>query len=140
MEHQRVVAIINTSPDTVDMLRIAFEFEGFVAVSAMTFDIRDGKVDLAAFLALHRPDVVIYDISLPYQGNWHLFQHLRETTPLGQLPTIVTTTNAAHVRPLAGGEPVHEIVGKPFDLEKLIDSARAAFSRRSQDTGPAATH
>jgi CheY-like chemotaxis protein len=130
MSHQPVVAVINTSPDTVDMLRMAFEYEGFVAVSAMTFDIRDGKLHFDSFLALHRPDVVVYDIALPYQANWQLFRHLRETSQLRDLPVVLTTTNAAHVRPLTGGEPVHEVVGKPFDLQQLIAIVRDAAGAR----------
>jgi chemosensory pili system protein ChpA (sensor histidine kinase/response regulator) len=124
-----VVAVINTSPDTVDLLRLAFEYEGFVAVSAMTFEIRDGKVVLDEFLGQHKPDVAIYDVALPYQANWQLLQHLRTTTRLREVPIIITTTNAAHVRPFAGAEPVYEIVGKPYDLEQLIATAREAIQK-----------
>jgi CheY-like chemotaxis protein len=126
MARPPVVAIFNTSPDTVDLLRMAFEYEGFVAVSAFTFDIRDGDVDLDAFLELHTPDVVIYDVAVPYHANWQLFLHLRQRPPLKGLPVIITTTNAAHLRPLSGSEPVHEVVGKPYDLQQLITIVRQA--------------
>lgn len=105
---------------------MAFEYEGFVAVSAFTFDIRDGDVDLDAFLGLHTPDVVIYDVAVPYHANWQLFLHLRQRPPLKGLPVIITTTNAAHLRPLSGSEPVHEVVGKPYDLQQLITIVRQA--------------
>jgi CheY-like chemotaxis protein len=126
MARPPVVAIFNTSPDTVDVLRMTFEYEGFVAVSAFTFEIREGDVDLEAFLDLHRPDVVIYDIGVPYHANWQLFLHLRQRRPMQGIPVVITTTNAAQVRPLAGGEPVHEIVGKPYDLRQLISLVRQA--------------
>jgi DNA-binding response OmpR family regulator len=128
-----VVAVINTSPDLTDMLRLVLEQHGFVAVSVLTYQIRDGAIDLNAFLALHRPDVVIYDIGLPYGPNWQLLCHLRESSPLGKLPVIVTTTNERQVRPLAADTPVHEIVGKPYDLNILIGLIRRALADRSRD-------
>jgi DNA-binding response OmpR family regulator len=113
------VAIINTSSDTIDMLRHFFEHAGFVVVSTATPNIRDGEVNLQSFIAQHKPDVLLYDIGLPYDINWRLFCHLRETAKL-DLPTVITTTNVRHVQPLAGDTYVHEIVGKPFDLDKLL--------------------
>jgi CheY-like chemotaxis protein len=128
MARPPVVAIFNTSPDKVDVPRIAFEYEGFVAVSAFTFEIREGEIDLAAFFALHRPDVVVYDIVVPYHANWQLFMHLRRQPPMQGVPVVITTSNAAQVRPLTSGEAVHEIVGKPYDLQQLIALVRQAVS------------
>lgn len=128
-EHPPAVLIVNTSPDTTDMLRLAFEQAGFVAMVLHTFDVRDGHVDLGGFLRLHQPDVVIYDIGIPYEANWRLFCHVRESEHLKNRPIVVTTTNVRHVQPLAGEEPVHEIVGKPYDLKKLIEITRAALQK-----------
>ena len=127
MPRPPVVAVFNTSPDTVDVLRMAFEFDGFVVVSAFTFEVRDGRVNLDSFLTVHEPDVIVYDIALPYQANWQLLQHLRQSAPLRGTPIVITTTNAAQVRPYAAGEPVHEIIGKPYDLRQLIEVVRQAI-------------
>jgi DNA-binding response OmpR family regulator len=129
-----VVAVINTSPDLTDMLRLVLEQHGFVAVSVLTYQIRDGVIDLNAFLTLHKPDVVIYDIGLPYASNWQLLCHLRESSPLGKLPVIVTTTNERQVRPLTADTPVHEIVGKPYDLNVLVELIRGALAGRPPGT------
>jgi hypothetical protein len=64
-----VVAVIKTSPDTVELLSVALEGAGFVTVSSYTHDIRDGRVDLAGFLSQHQPTVVVYDIAPPYERN-----------------------------------------------------------------------
>src|SRR5262245_57195241 len=64
---ETIVAVINTSPDVVDLLRETFQHAGLATVSAFTFDIRDGRVDMNAFLIANDPRVVVYDIALPYE-------------------------------------------------------------------------
>jgi CheY-like chemotaxis protein len=126
-----VVAVINTSPDVVDMLRLAIERAGIVVVSALTHEIREGLVDLESFVKQHQPQVVVYDIAPPYTSNWTLFQHLRNRPPLKDRTFILTSTNAHHVRDLAGSDTkVYEIVGKPFDLDELVQAVREALHAR----------
>jgi DNA-binding response OmpR family regulator len=120
-ERLPTVFVVNTSDDTVDMLRLAFERAGFVVVSALTSAVREGVFDLPAFVRLHAPDVIVYDIGLPYEANWRFFCHLRATESMREVPVVITTTNVSHVQPLAGEERVHEIVGKPYDLDRLIE-------------------
>jgi hypothetical protein len=43
---------------------------------------------------------------------------------------VVTTTNAEQVRAFAGAEPLHEIVGKPYDLDEVVNAVRAALASR----------
>ena len=45
-----VVAVINTSPDTVDLLKDVLERAGMLVVTAFTHDIRDGHVNVEDFL------------------------------------------------------------------------------------------
>lgn len=133
IESPTTVAVFNTSPDTVDMLRILFESGGFVVVSAFTWEIRDGSVDLEAFCRQHKPDIVVYDIALPYEPNWRLFLHMKSAAALRSASFVVTTTNEAHVRKLAGPDmELFEIVGKPYDMDRLLNKVRALA--RSGDT------
>ncbi|HWI20141.1 MAG TPA: hypothetical protein VNT81_20450 [Vicinamibacterales bacterium] len=132
-ETPTVVAVFNTSPDTVDMLRFILEYEGFVVVSAFTYELRDGNVDLEAFCRQHTPDVVLYDIALPYEANWRLFLHIRNAESLRSARFVLTTTNERHVRALAGPEvELIEIVGKPYDLDLVVQRVRKAAATVSK--------
>lgn len=124
-----VVALINSSPDVVDMIRITMEQAGIVLVSSMTHEIRDGEVDIEAFITQHDPKVILYDIAPPYEANWLLFQHISNMPAMKGRHFIVTTTNERHVRELAGtNQPLFEIVGKPYDLEQLASAVTEAVS------------
>ena len=123
-----VVAIFNTSPDTVDMLRIVLEDAGFVVVSAYTWELREGQVDALQFVRTHAPRAIVYDIALPYEPNWRLFEHIRATLPLADRQWVLTTTNARHVKQIAGENcEVIEIIGKPYDLHQVVTAVQRAI-------------
>jgi DNA-binding response OmpR family regulator len=126
-----VAAVFNTSPDIVDMIRQAFEPAGIVVVTLLTFDIREGKVDLDNFLTQHNPDVIVYDVAAPYSSNWNLFQHIRSLKSMQGRKIILTSMNAKHVEALAGRDTkIYEIVGKPLDLNRLVHAVKEAARER----------
>ena len=126
-----VVAVINSTPDIVDLLRLAVEKEGFVAVTALTFDIRDGKTDLDHLIQQHQPTVIVYDIAPPYDANWKLFQHVAAMPVMKGRQFVLTSTNRAHVEKIAGPqEHIYEIVGKPFDLAEIATAVKQAVRVR----------
>jgi DNA-binding response OmpR family regulator len=126
-----VAAVFNTSPDVVDMIRRAFEPAGIVVVTLLTYNIREGKVDLDNFLAQHDPDIVVYDIAPPYDANWNLFLHIRSLEAMKNRKIVLTSINPKHVEKLAGrDERIYEIVGKPFDLNRLVHAVKEALRER----------
>jgi DNA-binding response OmpR family regulator len=66
---QSVVAVINTSVETTELLQEVLEDEGFTVVTAYTFDFKRGNQDLPTFFVTHQPRAVVYDIALPYVEN-----------------------------------------------------------------------
>lgn len=123
-----VVAILNSNDDTVEMLAMMLESEGMVAVSAHVSNMKRGQFDFSGFLAEHNPQVVIYDVSPPYDRSWLFLQHLRTLPTMKGRRFVLTSTNPLRVQQIANPtEPILEIIGKPYDLQMIIDSVRKAL-------------
>jgi DNA-binding NtrC family response regulator len=123
-----VVAILNSNDDTVEMLAMLLESERMVAVTAHVSDLRRGKFDFAGFLSEHDPKVIIYDVPPPYDRSWLFFEHLRNLPSMQGRKFVVTSTNPQRVQQIVQPDrPIFEIIGKPYDLQMIIDAVRKAL-------------
>ena len=131
-ERAHLIALINGSPDIVDMLRFAFEHAGFRVVNTFTHLIRSGEVDIESFMEQHQPQAIVYDIAPPYANNWALFRRLCQLPALKDRPVVITSTNPARLRELAEIEDhqgICEMVETPYLLAQLIEKVREAIGR-----------
>jgi CheY-like chemotaxis protein len=117
------VAVFNASQDTVDMLVVFFEHCGYRAVGE-PWPAREplGAEAVRAFVAHHRPDVIVFDISFPYDHNWQRCREFHDFHDTGQVPVVLTTTNVRALTEIVGPTGAMEIVGKPYDLERLAEA------------------
>ena len=123
-----VVAVLNSNDDTVEMLRMMVEVEGMLAVSAHLDAIKRGELDFGNFLREHDPKVIIFDIAPPYDRTWLLFRHLRAIDAAKGRTFVLTTTNKERLQEIAHPDhEVHEIVGKPYDMELIVNTVKKAI-------------
>jgi len=124
-----VVAIINTNPDLVELLKVRIEAAGLVALVIHIADIRAG-LDLGAVLDQHQPQVIVYDVVMPYDRNWRFLQHLRETT-LRNYRFVLTTPNADALERLVGrDERIYEVLDDNAHIDAIVQAVREAVRAR----------
>ena len=132
MNQLPVVAVVNTNPDLVELLKARIEAAGFVVLILHIKDIRKG-LDLEAVLEQHDPRVIVYDVVMPYERNWRFLEHLRATSFAG-LKFVFTTPNAQGLKELIGrNDRVYEIIDDRGDIDAIVQAVREAARSRLGD-------
>jgi DNA-binding response OmpR family regulator len=126
-----VVALFNASDDTVEMVQRMLAAAGIHCLVNCRFaDLRKGVVDFAGYLHEHNPDVVIFDISPPYQQNWAFFRTFRDDAAMRERGLVLTTTNKDRLDEVVGQDShAIEVVGKPYDLDQIMTAIAAALAK-----------
>jgi DNA-binding response OmpR family regulator len=126
---KHVVALFNASDDTVEMVRRMLDVSDFGCLVGCHFsDLKNGVIDFARYVGECKPDVVIFDISPPYQENWAFFTMLRNSPAMEGLGLVLTTTNKNRLDETVGRDSeAFEIVGKPYDLGQIKAAIHAAL-------------
>jgi DNA-binding NarL/FixJ family response regulator len=124
-----VVAVVNTNPDLVELLKARIEKAGFVVLVLHIAEIRAG-LDLGSVLKQHDPEVIVYDVVAPYDRSWRFLEHLRETTLKGR-NFVLTTPNAGALRQLVGrDDKIYEILDDGGDIDAIVQAVREAARMR----------
>jgi len=124
-----VVAVINTNPDLVELLKARIERAGFIVLVLHIAEIRAG-LDVQRVLEQHNPEVIVYDVVAPFERNWRFLQHLRETTFNGYR-FVLTSPNARGLERIVGrDEQVYEILEDGGDIDAIVQAVREASRAR----------
>jgi DNA-binding response OmpR family regulator len=139
---RQVVALVNASDDTVDMVQRMLDASGFSCLVGCHFaDLKKGTIDFSRYVKRHNPDVVVFDISPPYQENWDFFRTLLDGTAMEGRGLVLTTTNKQRLDETVGGDSkALEIVGKPYDLDQIRGAIQAALNRARLGVRDVKTH
>jgi DNA-binding response OmpR family regulator len=136
-----IVALFNASDDTVDMIMsLLKEGDGSQTLVWCHFaELKKGIIDFQKFMIDHNPEVVIFDISPPYDENWHFFKTMRDADAMRGRGSVLTTTNKNRLDEVVGTDSeAIEVVGRPQDVQQ-IRSAIAAETRRAHEARLALT-
>src|SRR5580692_2526773 len=129
-----IVALFNASDDTIDMIQGLLTKSGSdqTLIWCHFADLKKGIVDFDKYMDKHNPEVVIFDLSPPYDENWKFFKTMRDAKTMKGRGVVLTTTNKARLDEVLG-EDSHalEVVGRPRDLQQ-IDVAIKAETRKAE--------
>ena len=129
-----VVALFNASDDTVDMVQklLTDADDGQTLIWCHFADLKKGIVNFDRYVDKHNPEVVIFDISPPYDENWQFFKTMRDSKTMNGRGSILTTTNKVRLDEVLGADShAVEVVGRPKDLSE-IDAAIKAETKKAE--------
>src|ERR1700730_560395 len=117
-----IVALFNASDDTVDMIMSLLTQGGGTQTLVWCHfaELKKGIIDFKNFMVEHNPEVVIFDISPPYDENWHFFRTMRDADVMRGRGLVLTTTNKNRLDEVVGTDShALEVVGKVKDLQQI---------------------
>ena len=118
------VLVVEDAPDTLEMLRVAFEARGYTATACSTPE------EALSVAESERFDIIVSDIGLPRIDGYELITRLREFTHLRAVPALALTGYAAQrdaEAALAAGFDAH--VPKPVDPAELAERMEQLMQR-----------
>jgi DNA-binding response OmpR family regulator len=112
----RRILLVEDDDEAVRMLGYALRENGYEVATAAT-----GHTALAE-VAKRDPDVILLDLFL--SGGMNGGEFLAQYRRAGGRAKVIVISGAARDDPIARDLVVDEFVGKPFNLDRLLDSVR----------------
>jgi CheY-like chemotaxis protein len=125
------LVVLNDSTPVLDMLCAWLQRHGHHCETALLKDMPQAHEEVGQFILKHRPDVVIYDVGMPYASSWDLLEVIRTSPALVSQPFVITTPNKRKLEQAVGPTPAFEIGGRDADLRRVLKAVEEAV-RSSQ--------
>lgn len=120
------LVILNDSAPVLKMLCNWLQDHGHPCETALLADMPQAQDEVGPFIQKHRPDVVIYDVGMPYSSSWDLLEVIRAAPALQSQPFVITTPNKRKLEQAVGPTSALEIGGPDSDLRRLLKAVEAA--------------
>jgi DNA-binding NtrC family response regulator len=137
-EPRRTLVVVDASRDTFELLETYFGAAG-LEVRWCAVSEPEAAENLADRVAQSDPDVVIYDIDLPYAASWRTALTICFDARV-KCPFVFTTTNVRIAKQLMAEVTRAAVIQKPYALEALhalVNEAMASYRRPTEPSAPA---
>jgi CheY-like chemotaxis protein len=82
---------------------------------------------------IRNPDVVVYDVAMPYASSWDLIEVIRANHALQSQAFVLTTANKKMLEEAIGARtPALEIAGETRDLRRVLKAVETARTKTSR--------
>lgn len=78
-----------------------------------------------------KPDLVLLDLMMPEMDGWEVYQKMKASEEMRNIPVIVVTAKAQSIDRVLGLHiaRVNDYITKPFGPQELLDSVERVMSR-----------
>jgi len=114
-----LVLLVDDDEKLRELVRLNLEFEGYVVREAGSAEEGLSAIEEA------KPDLVLLDVMMPHVDGWEMLRQIQDQYGAGAIPVVMFSGKAdeqAQVQATSSG--AQAFVGKPFDLQQLIDQTK----------------
>ncbi len=82
-----------------------------------------------------KPDLVLLDLMMPEMDGWEVYQKMKASEEMRDIPVIVVTAKAQSIDRVLGLHiaRVDDYITKPFGPQELLDSVERVIQTKSQE-------
>jgi excisionase family DNA binding protein len=114
-----LVLVVDDDPGVRQLVRANLEAEGYAVREAGSAD------EGLASLEEEPPDLLLLDVMMPEVDGWEMLRRVQERYGIGAVPVLVFSgTVEERTVADAAARGARGFLGKPFDLQQLIDQAK----------------
>lgn len=112
------VVCIEDDPEMIDLVKLILARQGYEVIGAM-----GGREGLETVEAV-RPDLVLLDLMMPDMDGWEVYQQMKSSEAMRDIPVIVVTAKAQSIDKVLGLHiaKVNDYITKPFGPSELLAS------------------
>lgn len=112
------ILVVEDEPDLLDLVVYNLRKEGFKPVRAET---GAKALELARD---EKPDLVLLDLMMPDMDGWEVYQQMKSSETMRDIPVIVVTAKAQSIDKVLGLHiaKVNDYITKPFGPSELLSS------------------
>jgi excisionase family DNA binding protein len=114
-----LVLLVDDDEKVRELVRINLEFEGYTVREAADADEGLAAIDEA------KPDLVLLDVMMPHVDGWEMLRRMQERYGAGSIPVVMFSGKAdEQAAQEAASRGAQAFVGKPFDLQQLVEQTK----------------
>ena len=114
-----LVLLVDDDDKVRELVRVNLEFEGYTVREAGS-----AEEGLEA-IADAKPDLVLLDVMMPQVDGWEMLRRIQDKYGAGAIPVVMFSGKAdERAEAQASSSGAQGFVGKPFDLQQLIDQTK----------------
>ena len=116
-DEMRVVCI-EDEPEMIELVQLILGKKGFNVIGA------NGGVEGLEIVRREKPDLILLDLMMPDMDGWEVYQQIKASSELRQIPVIVVTAKAQSIDKVLGLHiaKVDDYITKPFGPQELMES------------------
>jgi excisionase family DNA binding protein len=114
------VLLVDDDDRVRELVRVTLELEGYAVQEAASAE--EGMASIEA----RKPDLVLLDVMMPHVDGWEMLRRIQERYGAGAIPVVMFSGQVdEQAQRQAASSGARGFVGKPFDLQALIEQTKA---------------
>jgi excisionase family DNA binding protein len=114
-----LVLLVDDDDKVRELVRVNLEFEGYVVRETASAEQGLAAIEEA------KPDLILLDVMMPHIDGWEMLRRVQERYGAGTIPVVMFSGKVdEQAQQLADSAGAQGFIGKPFDLQQLIDQTK----------------